>query len=723
MRLLVVALCLLSVATAAAAEVARVVGGEHADFTRLVVEARQAGDWRLGRAVDGYELQMAAAVTAYDVTRAFEKIPKDRITAVWRDPDSGRLRFSLACACHAIAFEFRPGIVVIDIRSGPPPEGSSFEQPLDPETSLPPEDPAQPPPAESAAAFDWVAMQREREKAPTGNDLPMPLPTGEVSLDPLRDALLAQISKGAAEGVVEIAEGPLPRPKGGSDTDEGPWTRISIGEMPGVRVGSDRDAGGPMTAEGKPCLLDTELDVASWGLSGPIAAQIGLARSGMLTEFDAPVPEAVLRSARFHVFLGFGAEALQFLDFLDAKDARAGILRAMAQIVDEAQVTDNPFAGMEACDSAAALWAILAADDGSTQPATNANAVARSFSALPAHLRQQLGGKLVDRFLAAEDEETARKLRDSILRLSTDGNPEVEMMDARFHLAEGDDRTASRLAEGVLQGSGPGRIEAAVTLVEAAFRSDRHVDPGLPSMLEAFLVEARGTGQVPALRRARVLALAMTGDYRNAFAGIGDQPETFSDLWSLARADMPDDVFLEEAARFAQARPAMDPELVEEIAARLFGLGFPDLALSWLSPVGRDGPAETRLLAAQALVALRDAPAAMTLLEGLDGPEAEVLRARATVQLGDLQTAAEALVRAGDEAGGQRTVTWTRNWSLVATEGPETWREAADLVAGDRDEPPPGPIARGTALVEESAEARARIEGLLGTLAPPVPSQ
>lgn len=178
MRLLVVALCLLSVATAAAAEVARVVGGEHADFTRLVVEARQAGDWRLGRAVDGYELQMAAAVTAYDVTRAFEKIPKDRITAVWRDPDSGRLRFSLACACHAIAFEFRPGIVVIDIRSGPPPE-SSFEQPLDPETSLPPEDPAQPPPAESAAAFDWVAMQREREKAPTGNDLPMPLPAPE----------------------------------------------------------------------------------------------------------------------------------------------------------------------------------------------------------------------------------------------------------------------------------------------------------------------------------------------------------------------------------------------------------------------------------------------------------------------------------------------------------------------------------------------------------------
>lgn len=85
---------------------------------------------------------------------------------------------------------------------------------------------------------------------------------------------------------------------------------------------------------------------------------------------------------------------------------------------------------------------------------------------------------------------------------------------------------------------------------------------------------------------------------------------------------MPDDVFLERLLVLPRrARRWNSLELVEEIAARLFGLGFPDLALSWLSPVGRDAPAETRLLAAQALVALRDAPAAMTLLEGLDGPE------------------------------------------------------------------------------------------------------
>ncbi len=82
--------------------------------------------WALGRTEDGYELGLPASVTSFDLTRAFEKIPRNRLAALWQDPQTGRLRFSLACACHAFAFEFRPDIVVIDIRSGPAPAESAF---------------------------------------------------------------------------------------------------------------------------------------------------------------------------------------------------------------------------------------------------------------------------------------------------------------------------------------------------------------------------------------------------------------------------------------------------------------------------------------------------------------------------------------------------------------------------------------------------------------------
>lgn len=697
----------------ARAEVARVTGGEHADFTRLVIEAKGLGDWRFGRSVDGYELALGPAVTGYDVTRAFEKIPRDRISGLWRDPDSGRLRFSLACSCHAVAFEFRPGIVVIDIRSGPPPDGSAFEAALD----QPPADSgadrseaADPLAPKPANGYDWLAITRDKP-AP---DPQLPLPTGDVSLGPLRDALLAQISRGAAEGVIEVAEG-APAPKeGGNRVDDGPWSRVGLGEMPGLKVGTDRDLSGSLTADGRSCTPDKELDLASWGLPGPVPAQMGLGRSGMLTEFDAPVPHAILRAARFHIHLGFGAEARQYLRFLGTDDAdQAALLAAMAGIVDEEAVTASPFDGQESCDTAAALWATLARRDQPLLPRTNGAAVARSFSALPPHLRRYLGPPLVDTFLAAGDEPTARIIRDAILRLPAEGSPGVALMEARYHLAGGQEAEAGAIAAGVMadgRASGP---EATVVLVEAAFRGTRQLDPKVPLALDAFLRDAKGTAQESRLLRARVLAAAMTSDYATAFALLDRAPDTFADLWFLAAEAASDDLFLDQAARQAAQHPPLADATARKLAERLLALGFPDLALQWLGPVGAGADEDLRLLAAKAKLSLRDAPAVLALLTGMNSSEAAHLRAGATLQLGDAQAAALVLTEAGATDEGQRVLNWTQDWPLIGAEGAEDWRGAAALLAPPGEAPAAGPITRGTALAEESAAARVTIEALL----------
>lgn len=712
----------------AGAEVARVRGGEHDDFTRLVVEADGSGDWRFGRSDDGYELALGPSVSGYDVTEAFQKIPRDRITALWRDPDSGRLRFSLACACHAVAFEFRPGIVVIDIRSGPPPDGSAFEAALD----KPPagtetgtgtgtgsvrvaDSPAQSPVAAPVAGYDWIAIARDKPVV----DPQLPLPTGEISLDPLRDALLAQISRGAAEGVVEVADG-APAPKEGeSSVDDVPWSRISVGEMPGLKAGADRDLSGSLTAAGQSCIPDKDLDLASWSLPGPIPAQIGLGRSGMLTEFDAPVPQAILRAARFHIYLGFGAEARQYLGLLGLDEAdEAALLGAMAGIVDEEPVTGSPFDGQESCDTAAALWAALAGRDQPLLPGTNGAAVARSFSALPPHLRRYLGPPLVDAFLAAGDDSTARIIRDATLRLPAEGSPEVALMEARYHLAEGQEAEAGEIAAGVMAEGGGSGPEATVVMVEAAFRGTRQLDPKVPLALDAFLKDAKGTAQEPRLLRARVLAAAMTSDYATAFAFLDRTPETFADLWSLAAEAASDDLFLDQAARQAVKHPPLAGTTARKLAERLLALGFPDLALQWLGPVDTDAEEDLRLFAAKARLSLRDAPAALALLTGIESSEAARLRADATLQLGDARAAAEVLIEAGATDEGQRVLSWTQDWPLVGAEGAEDWRGAAALVEQPADAPAAGPIARGTALAEESAAARAKIEALLQSLPP-----
>ena len=105
--------------------------GEHPGFTRLVLQYDAPVNWVIGRTPDGYELRLPEATAQYDLSRAFDQIGRTRLAAIWADPETGALHVGVGCACYAMPFEFRPGIVVIDLKDGAPPKGSSFEQPLD----------------------------------------------------------------------------------------------------------------------------------------------------------------------------------------------------------------------------------------------------------------------------------------------------------------------------------------------------------------------------------------------------------------------------------------------------------------------------------------------------------------------------------------------------------------------------------------------------------------
>jgi hypothetical protein len=761
MRRLLLPTLMLLFAQGAAAETAVVRGGEHPDFTRIVVDAAQAGDWRLGRTDDGYALRLGPGVTGFDLTQAFERIPRDRVSALWRDPVGGELRFSLSCPCYAVAFEFRPGMLVIDIKTGQPPANSAFEEPLSPlqapgasaeaglaaapaEAGAPPEsdpivDPLAPDPETaatdpSAPGYDWLAITLDPGEAGTPDPLPLPFAVEDPRLDPLRAALLAQISRGAAEGLVEMAEHPrLPDPSSGRD-GETAGMRIATGELPGISASGVHDPGPNLTPEGGPCLGDADLAVASWMLPGPIAEQLGPGRAGLLGEFDTPEPQAILRAARLYLALGFGAEARQFLALLpEAQAEDVQLLVAMSHVVDQEPGGESAFAAMAGCDTAGALWAALTLTAaGEWQPsdvkALNAKAVGRSFSALPPHLRRYLGPPLVDLFLSAGLEEPARMIRDATLRAPGEVGPDVALMEAQFDLASGHGSKAAEIAHDVAKEAGPQSPEALATLVEAAFRSGAALPETLPETLRAFQADARGTADEAPLHRAYLLASALQGDFAAAFAELPAAPDSAADLWGLAAADSGDDLFLAEAVVAAShGIPAVAPDTGLAVATRLLDLGFPEQALDWLGPVTATDAPPRRLLAARAALALRDARRAALLVAGMDDPEAQQIRAAAVLQMGDAAAAAEALDRAGDAAGRDRALTWTQDWPLLAETGAHPWKSAAALTdaaaeaAGPAEDaalaPGPadatGPLARSAALVAESAAARAAVEALL----------
>lgn len=728
---LVLVLALTVMAASARAETVKVISGEHATFTRLVLELPNAAEWQLGRTTAGYEFaSVAGAQPRYDLTTVWDKIPKARLQAIFADPDTGRLRLTLTCNCHAFPFEYQPGTVVIDLRDGPAPAGSIFESPLDAQMSASVRiAAASPPDAASGKApvgYDWLAGVVPSPKTATRPVLAMPLPTGSASLAPLRDALLEEISRGAAEGIVEIA-GPIPRPvpapvpgplEGASDAPL-PWTRIAIGEMPGVVAGADRLSAAEMLPDGAACIPDADLAIADWATAEPGAVQLADARAGLMQEFDIPDPEAVRHAIRVHLGLGFGAEALQYINFLEAPgDEEMALYATIAHVIDGEGDPSSPVARMLGCDTVAALWAVLLHDRLPSGAPVNTGAVLRGFAALPPHLRRLFGPDLVERFLQRGDTEAARMLRDATARAPDVTAQDVDLLDAQMTLADGHPEDAARLAQDALNGGAAAGMDAVITLVEAQLAKAEPITPEVLAAVQSYQLEAEGTASDLAMRRALALALALSGQPTEALKVAQTLPETLVDVWRAVSLRATDAELIAVAVLPETAEiPVVTEEVALRLAERLTDLGFAEAALVWLDQSATASPA-LRLAAARAELARSAAGAAIALLQGQTGPEAEAVRAEALVRLGKFDPAAESWRAAGEEAQAARLAVWRRDWSGLAKAGAAPWKDAAGLAvsAASADG---GLLARGAALVDESAAARQTIAALLAAVPAP----
>ncbi len=723
---------LLVMAFPAAAETARVFSGEHEGFTRLVVELPQSGAWTVGRTPMGYAFATnASSLTGYDLTRVWDRIPRTRLQALRADPETGVLQLTLACPCHVFPFEYRPDMVVLDIKDGPPPPGSSFETAftgsVDPglaeaaEAMPLPFSLPKPETAEVPGTYDW--LERTKAEGPTtaSASATLDMASGAMSLQPLRDELLEQISRGATVGVVDMV---LPGPPPDAPEhigDDLPWSQIRIGEMPGMTVGENRPPEG-MTAEGGACIADETLNLPAWGLDRPALDLLSEARSGLYGEFDRVEADAVMQSIRLHLYLGFGAEALQIATLIESDAASEDVRTyvSMARLIDGESDPSTPFVGMLGCDGAAALWSALAQDRLPPGAQVNVEAIVRSFVALPSHLRRALGPGLAEKLLQRGDTDFARIVRDSIQRSPDSTVAEVALLDAKAELQADRNDTARDFAQASVA-EGSQSVDALLALVEAHFRDAEPLSPEIASALVAFQREAATGQKAPALQRALVLALALSDQTPAAFAFVEEAGLEVPDLWQVAHQRANDDDFLRHAVLAPdQPPPPVKAEVALAVATRLVDLGFADAALAWLGPVGGNDPDPARRVAARAELLRGDARETLALLGALDAPEDQALRAKALVQLDRIEPARVAYEAAGlpDEAA--RLLPWEADWPRVQNEGTETWAVAAGVATmPPREET--GPLARGTALVEESAAARAALDALLSTVPAPSP--
>ncbi len=725
-RLLLLALSL-ALAHPATAEMARVASGEHADYTRLVIELPAATDWTVGRTAMGYGFATVQEVQPdYDLDRVWQRIPRTRLQSLRIDPVSGALQLALACDCHVVPFSFRPNMVVLDIRNGPAPSDSRFEDPLvlaaDPDLQPPSPAPVPAQPMRSTAAgYDWRAGLRGDlgDRAGAAGDLPS-LATGGLSLEPLRDQLLEQISRGAADGVVQMQMPGAPPALQGNSWGELPWTQIRIGEAAGVEV---RSGGQDLpVVSASPCVSAESLDLEGWGEGLLPLDLIAQTRGGLYGEFDALSETALERAIRAHLHLGFGAEARTYVDMAEPGMDMALLphYRSLSFLVDGELDPQTSFAQMLDCDGPAALWAALARDRLPPGPEVNSEAIVAAFLALPAHLRHHLGPMLAERLLARDDVEAARQVRNAVARTPQTAAATVALLDAKAELHLGEPEAAQGLAEAALSTEAD-RSDGLVTLVEAHFRQALPLSPDIPLTLRTLAREADGSSEAPALRRALVLALALSGDVAGAFVEAEAGEGVTDDLWQVVATLATDDAFLAHTVLGqGSGRPEAAVETADAIAARLVGLGFGEPALRWLGPVTPIDPEPRRRTAAAAELLRGGSQAALDLLAGLADPDSARLRAEALIQQGDYASARGALQSAGatDQAAG--LLPWEGNWRALPELGAEPWATAAAFAEGDQAVNDGGPLARGEELLADSAAMRAAMAGLLEAVPTPL---
>jgi hypothetical protein len=708
-RLWSCAVALLLLAASADARTLAVKSGEHDGFTRLVLEPGPDADWSLARTETGYLLQLEEAGLRFDLTKVFDLIPRTRLAAVWANPQGGGLELRLGCACHARADMLPGGALVIDILDGPPSQGE-------------PEFLADGQPAPPLPAFDSTLTRPRarpirslpplsRQALPTlPADLPLvPDTFAEPDLSPLRDTLLRQMSDGAARGVIGFADPPSDRPE--AATVQGA-RQIRIGQDLGMIAGPPDSPSAPMTTTGLVCPPAAAFDIAAWGpVEGGVVENMAIMHQNLLGEFDRPDTDAVLRAVRFQLYLGFGAEARQTLSFLSPEPEEAALLRALSWLVDGHGDPEGRLAALGGCDNPAALWSAVAQSQGEPRAPLNAAAVTLAFSALPPGLRHHLGPGLVTLFAGSGDPATAENLKRAILRAPIPPGPEVRLM--QIDGSTDQDHAASELSELARQ-SGPAAVEATLRLLDHQVAQGLPVPPETATTLAALAREHRDTDMEPRLMQARALALAGAGDFDGAFAALPQAPGAEAGVWAMLATQAADQALITHAIPASlTARTSVTPATRRQISRRLLDLGFADAALAWgadLTP----GEEADRLLVAEAELMRGDAQAGLRAIAGLQGAEANRLRAALAERLNDPATAV--LYRALGEADrATRAQARIGDWAGLAAGEQGSWQTAARLAVADpgTDSAEATPLARAKALISESAAARDTLSNLL----------
>ncbi|MEW2911951.1 hypothetical protein [Leisingera sp. JC11] len=555
--------------------------------------------------------------------------------------------------------------------------------------------------------------------------------------------LLQQIGRAANQGLLnKVADG-LPAadtsvgldPLSGADRPLNPLDHIS------VTSAIDRETGliaalADDSSEASHCLRSGEVAIQTWGNESPFADQLAPLRSALVREFDDVNPASVHALAKLYLYFSFGAEARSIMTMLPPEQQQspeAALLETMAMLMDGTGLPVNHvLAGQQGCDSDSALWGALA--DGAIKKSANSDAIQQAFSKLPVHLRVHLGPRVSKMFAETGNHHVAEAVLRAVDRTGVEEVPEINLAEAAIAELEGDtEAMAEELTSEVAERTGNAPA-ALIDLVALSVKERKALSPDVPDLIASYELENRETALGAELRHSLVSSLALMGQFHDAFKELENVTErdgpnaraaALEPLMLLMTERADDVTFLQYSLVFSkQATPAEAAPVAVQVARRLLELGFAQQAQDLLTKLALEPENETRrLLMAEAALGLDKPHRALVELMGLEGSDANRMRAQALWHNGEYGRASEYLL-AEEETGAAARGFWhSENLGAIEANGIDAdvrFGHVASVTThiGKTAEDPEGlaPLAHARALVESSEGTRGSIADLLNQI-------
>ncbi len=716
------ALALMLVPFAAQAEVAKVRSGKHADFTRITVTTEQRHTWALARTQGGYLLSLGADGLRFDLTEVFRAIGHERLQSIWVEPDSGDLQLGLACACHIIPFEFSETVLVLDIKPGGAPENSIYEtlaesqqkaDDLAEEARLQrPQPRPKPTPDAKAPIYDWTEVSQDHEPTsepaePTVDFGPRIEPTDFANRTAFQGQLAAALSQAATAGYIQmqVPQGPSPAFVPPGD----PQIRLALEALPQIAVSPLDSDPTLLSTEGALCPKPEWVTLRDWmpEESDPHLA-MAAAKQAILEEFDQAKPDAIVTAMKTHLYFGFGAEALTLSKSFPEVKISEPLLTAIALLIDERPLIENPFLKMQSCGSAAALWALLATTE-SHPTGVNSRAAANAFRELPAHIKPLVGAPLAKALLNIGAASEAEQVRSALARATPEDAPHAELVAADIALHEGDVAKAEKALNAVRTADAESpENELDRLLLETAARHQK-MEPLSPEDLVAlqsftFAMDREEDGKEA--YAALSIALALAGDFDAAFDTAQESPAQRLAIWDILGKIGPETAVLEFAVSMDEEERRLLPQAVREtLSLRLNDLGLPNAALAMVE--AGDAP-----LALHALLLLESGDAKAAVREATKDASAQDTLAAALTRIGAYDEAAKIKEDQNDTAASRQLRRWANEYTVDTLDGP--WAAVHGAMAAPVIKETP--LAAAQELLAQSEETRAAITSLLSDL-------